>query len=156
MLLVLYFRFRLSMTISIALFVPRYFLVTFVLGWRVEKRSLGEITLAVLGLNIVDVDLCDRGSGRTSVQVLLELVQSTAITLGLTSDLNIQVSIIKYVEGIRLKHTVPSFSFWTLPVMPRDLACLTVKLLKFTPWTGTTSVSNGCKYFRIEYLCPRP
>jgi hypothetical protein len=94
---------------------------------------LGEIILALLGLDVVDMDLCDRGSGRTSVQVLLELVQGTAITLSLTSDLHIQVSIIIYVEGIQEKHTVPSFSFWTLPVMPRDLACLTVKLLKLTP-----------------------
>jgi hypothetical protein len=72
---------------------------------------LGEITLAVLGLDVIDMELCNRGSGRTSVQVLLELVQSTAVTLSLTSDLNIQVSIIICVEGMRLKHTVPSFSF---------------------------------------------
>ena len=50
-------------------------------------KSLGEVTLALLGLDIVDVDLCDRGSRRTSVQVLLEFVQSTAVALGLTSDL---------------------------------------------------------------------
>jgi hypothetical protein len=94
---------------------------------------LGEIILALLGLDVVDMDHCDRGSGRTSVQVLLELVQSTAVTLSLTSDLNIQVSTITYLEGIQQEHTVPSFSFWTLPVMPKDLACLTVKLLKLTP-----------------------
>jgi hypothetical protein len=75
------------MTASIAPFIPRYFVVTLMLEWRIAKSSLGEIILALLGLDIVDMDLCDRGSRRTSVQVLLELFQSTAVTLGLTSDL---------------------------------------------------------------------
>jgi hypothetical protein len=108
---------------------------------------LGEIVLALLGLDVVDMDLCDGGSGRTSVQVLLELVQSTAITLSLASDLIMQVSTAIDVEGTREEHTVPSFSFWTLPVMPRDLACLTVKLLKLTPWTGAVSVSRWLQVF---------
>jgi hypothetical protein len=64
-------------------------------GSRLAKGSLGEVALALLGLDIVDIELCDSGSRRTLVQVLLELFQSAAITLSFASDLSMEVSILE-------------------------------------------------------------
>jgi hypothetical protein len=64
-------------------------------GLRLAKGSLGETALALLGLDIVDIELCDSGSRRTLVQVLLELFQSAAITLSFASDLSMEVSILE-------------------------------------------------------------
>jgi hypothetical protein len=64
-------------------------------GSRLAKGSLGETALALLGLDIVDIELCDSGSRRTLVQVLLELFQSAAITLSFASDLSMEVSILE-------------------------------------------------------------
>jgi hypothetical protein len=67
-------------------------------GSRLAKGSLGETALALLGLDIVDIELCDSGSRRTLVQVLLKLFQRAAVTLSLTSDLSMDVSTIDIGE----------------------------------------------------------
>jgi hypothetical protein len=70
------------------------FFVTFVSKRHLAGSSLGEVALALLGLDIVDIELCDSGSRRTLVQVLLELLQGAAVTLSLTSDLSMEISTI--------------------------------------------------------------
>ena len=61
--------------------------------WKsLAEKSLGKIDLAVLGLDIVDIELCDSGSRGAFVQVLLELLQRATVTLSFTSDLSIELS----------------------------------------------------------------
>jgi len=61
--------------------------------WKsLAEKSLGKIGLAVLGLDIVDIELCDSGSRGAFVQVLLELLQRATVTLSFTSDLSIELS----------------------------------------------------------------
>ena len=57
--------------------------------------SLGEVALALLGLDIVDIELCDSGSRGTPVQVLLKLVQRAAVTLSFAGNLGMEVSTIE-------------------------------------------------------------
>lgn len=64
-------------------------------GWPLIGRSLGEIALALLGLDIVDIKLCDSGSRGTPVQVLLKLVQRAAVALSFAGNLGMEVSTIE-------------------------------------------------------------
>lgn len=61
---------------------------------------LCEATLAIFGLNVVDINLCHTGSRGTLVQVLLELFQRAAVTLSFSGNLKIGISKEKDVKHI--------------------------------------------------------
>lgn len=66
-------------------------------------QSLGEIAFALLGLDILDIELCDCGSRGTLIQVLLKFVQGAAVTLSLASDLSMEVSTIESDKLYRVR-----------------------------------------------------
>ena len=92
------------MTSSVVPSVLRYIRI----GMAFAEKLLGEIALAVLALDIIDIELCDSGSRRPLVQVLLKFVQRAAVTLSLTSDLSMKVRVIeigkRYGPNIHFHH----------------------------------------------------
>lgn len=57
-----------------------------------------------------------------------QLGERARISLSLSGNLVPGQNVFRYVEAQRL--TLPSESFFTFPVIPSDLACLTVKSLQ--------------------------
>lgn len=83
---------------SLVLFCVLVFFVSFMSAGCSAKQLLGEVVLAFLGLDIIDIELCYASRRRTFVQVPLELLQSTALTLSFTGDLHLEVSITGMLE----------------------------------------------------------
>jgi len=101
---------------------------------------LSKITLPFLDRDLLGVDFVDFGGGRTAVEVLDKLVERALVTLRLACDLILCVSIEYAISYWWL--TVPSELFWTKPVTPTDLACLTVNDL-YRLCSALNHCSNG-------------
>jgi len=119
---------------------------------------LGEVALAFLGLDVVDIELRNTSSRRTLVQMLLEFFESAAVTLSLTSDLLIEVSVI-----VMLGHCT-SITYATIRFIldvagdAQRLCLLDGEASEVDTLDCTLSIHGRSfsKHFKYVYLLPRP